>query len=91
MYRTSNSLLVENPAERYATRGERPGFARGADGSATVVLATERPEGVADANWLPAPTDEPFQLGLRLYYPDTAIREGSWFPPPVRRRSQSEL
>lgn len=87
MYRTSNSLLVDNPDANYATRPECPGFDRGANGSATVVLATERPEGVAEANWLPAPDDEPFQLGLRLYYPGAAIREGSWFPPPVVVRS----
>ena len=86
MYRTSNSLLVDNPAGHYATRLERPGFVRDPDGGATVVLAAERPEGVAEANWLPAPADEPFQLGLRLYYPGTEILERRWFPPPVRRR-----
>ena len=86
MYRTSNSLLVDNPAGRFATRLERPGFVRDADGGAAVVLATNHPEGVAEQNWLPAPADEPFQLGLRLYYPGAAIREGRWSPPPVRRR-----
>jgi len=89
MYRTSDSYLVPNTLGRYSTRASRPGFTRDADGSATVVLATELPERVPEANWLPAPADEPFQIGLRLYYPATPIRDGSWFPPPVRRRADN--
>jgi len=79
-----NSLLVANPINRYSTRISRPGFVLGNDGSATVVMAQRLPEGVPEANWLPAPPG-PFQVGLRLYYPSAAIRDGSWFPPPLRR------
>lgn len=85
MYRTSDSYLVPNPLGRYSTRVSRPGFTRDADGSATVVFAVDRPAGVPEANWLPAPAGESFQIGLRLYYPAAAIREGRWFPPPVQR------
>ena len=80
-----DSLLVANAINRYSTRVSRPGFVRGDDGSATVVISPRLPEGVPEANWLPAPPG-PFQVGLRLYYPSAAIRDGSWFPPPVRAR-----
>jgi hypothetical protein len=79
-----DSLLVNNPIGRYSTRVSRPGFVRGDDGSATVVMSARPPDDVPEANWLPAPPG-PFQVGLRLYYPRPAIRDGTWFPPPVRR------
>jgi hypothetical protein len=85
MYKASDGLLVANPLGRHSTRTSRPGFALGPDGSATIVLAAERPEGVSEANWLPAPADEPFQLGLRIYYPRADAREGRWAPPAVTR------
>lgn len=83
MYGPDN-LLVENPIGRYSTRPTRPGFVHGPDGSATVVLSAALPDGVDEANWLPAP-DGPFQVGLRLYYPLESARRGGWFPPAVRR------
>ena len=79
-----DSLLVPNPINRYSTRISRPGFVLEDEGSATVVMAARLPECVPEANWLPAPPGA-FQVGLRLYYPSAAIRDGSWFPPPVRR------
>jgi hypothetical protein len=79
-----DSLLIANPICRYSTRVSRPGFVRGDDGSATVVMTARLPEEVPEANWLPAPPGQ-FQVGLRLYYPRAAIRDGTWFPPPVRR------
>lgn len=89
MYKTSDSYLVPNPLGRYSTRVSRPGFARDVDGSASVVFAVDRPVSVPEANWLPAPSGEPFQIGLRLYYPSAAIREGRWSPPPVKRRADA--
>ncbi len=88
MYGTDN-LLVENPIHRYSTRSTRPGFRRGPDGSATVVLATALPDGVDEANWLPAPPG-PFRLGLRLYYPTSPVATGEWTPPPVNRRGAGD-
>jgi len=79
-----DNLLVANPINRFSTRISRPGFVLGDDGSATVVIAHRLPQDVPEANWLPVPRG-PFQVGLRLYYPSDAIREGTWFPPPVRR------
>ena len=85
MYKASDSLLVANPIERYSTRISRPGFQLEPDGSARVVMSATPPAGVPDANWLPAPDDQPFLVGLRLYYPGPAIRDRTWFPPAVSK------
>lgn len=86
MYKASDGLLVPNALDRYSTRISRPGFTRAADGAATVVFAAAQPQGVAEANWLPAPADQPFMIGLRLYYPDDNAQDGSWFPPAIVQR-----
>ena len=36
------------------------------------------------ANWLPAPQGD-FSLYVRAYWPQTAVTEGSWTPPAVKR------
>lgn len=80
------SLLVDNPIARYATRPDRPGLVTDDDGRLTFVLAAELPDGVAQANWLPAPVGR-FRLGLRVYYPSPLIAAGRWSAPPVTRRA----
>ncbi|WP_020504273.1 DUF1254 domain-containing protein [Lamprocystis purpurea] len=84
MYRASDGRLVENPLGRYLVGPETPGLAPARDGSLTVTFAAERPAGVPEGNWLPAPRDA-FLVTLRTYLPEIAIRDGLWFPPAVRR------
>ena len=79
-----HSFLVANPDERYAVRPDNPGFVVEADGSIVVTLAAALPAGVPEANWLPAPRGR-FRLGLRAYYPEGAILEGTWAPPAVTK------
>lgn len=86
MYTTSDGYLVANPIDRYSIRTTLPGFERGADGSATIVIAAALPDGVPEGNWLPAPADERFLVCLRLYYPLEPIRDGIWLPPPIEKR-----
>ena len=75
MYRASDGLLAPNPIHRYSTRVSRPGFQLEADGSASIVMSATPPSDLPDANWLPAPADEPFLLGLRRYYPSQPVRD----------------
>lgn len=81
-----DSLLVTNAIDRYSTRVSRPGFVRDPDGATTITLASRLPDGVPEANWLPAP-EGPFRLGLRLYYPGGDVAEGTWIPAAPRRVS----
>ena len=80
----ADSLLCENPINRYTVRADNPGFAAAGDGAITITLATDLPPGASEGNWLPAP-DGRFRLGLRAYYPASPILEGSWIPPAVKR------
>lgn len=80
-----DSLLVPNPIDRYSTRPTRPGFVTDDDGSVTITVSHALPDGVPEANWLPAP-DGPFRLGLRLYYPGPAVVACRWTPPEVHQR-----
>ena len=49
-----------------------------------ITLAAELPPDVAEGNWLPAPRGR-FRLGLRAYYPEGTILEGTWTPPAVTK------
>jgi hypothetical protein len=79
-----DSLLVDNPIDRYALRPGSPGFQPRPDGTLVVTMSTALPDGVAEGTWLPAPAG-PFRLGLRLYYPKDQARTGAWMPPGIRR------
>jgi hypothetical protein len=81
------SLLVDNPAHRYIVRPGTPGLTYGSDGSLTVAIQTDKPAGVPEANWLPAPMGA-FNVALRTYQPQEAIVQGQWFPPAIVRVNQ---
>jgi hypothetical protein len=42
------------------------------------------PEKDKEANWLPAPK-EPFQMAMRLYWPQAEALEGNWTAPPLKQ------
>ena len=79
-----HSLLVDNPLNRYILRPDGGNFILGPDGSLTLTIQHDRPEGAPQGNWLPAPAGA-FNLALRTYLPQAAIVDGSWFPPAVER------
>jgi hypothetical protein len=65
-----NGLLVDNPIKRYLV-GSETGLVD-ADGSVTIQLRnTAPPSSIPQANWLPVPAG-PFNLMLRMYWPDIA-------------------
>ena len=79
-------LPVPNALDRYAV-GTRSGqLARAADGSLTLYVQADAPADAAErASWLPAPRDRDFSLLLRAHWPERAILERAWTPPPVLR------
>ncbi|MNE92856.1 hypothetical protein D3C81_2254260 [compost metagenome] len=56
----------------------------GADGSFSIPIQHEQPQGTEKANWLPAPQGD-FYLLLRLYQPEEAILNGEYVLPQVKR------
>jgi hypothetical protein len=73
-------LLVDNPLNRYIIRPNQADLTYAPDGSLTLYLQAEKPAGVTESNWLPAPSGS-FSVALRTYLPQKAILDGTWFPP----------
>jgi hypothetical protein len=85
MYDEPQSLLVENPINRYLINSPMlPQLKRDADGGLTLVIQNESPGKDKEANWLPAPKG-PFSMIMRLYWPKEAAVEGKWERPPLER------
>lgn len=78
------AFFTDNPISRYAIGDRTSGLIRGADGSLTLHLQRDRPDGEAAANWLPAPAGR-MRLVLRAYQPDEALIDGDYRVPAVRR------
>lgn len=74
-------FFVENPLNRF-TLSPRDKLIVNEDGSRTFYIQNESPGADKEANWLPAPAG-PFVLMFRFYWPEPAIIDGSWSPPPV--------
>ncbi|GAA4876799.1 DUF1254 domain-containing protein [Pseudonocardia benzenivorans] len=73
---------VPNELDRFAI-GDRDDLRFNSDGSLDLVVSHTRPE-EGTSNWLPAP-EGVFNLCARFYYPEQALLDGRWTPPPVRR------
>ncbi|MGV0874134.1 DUF1254 domain-containing protein [Mycolicibacterium sp. XJ879] len=83
MYEMPQSLLVNNPIQRYLINSEMlPGLVPDPDGGYTVYVQNASPGLAREANWLPAPKG-PFQMVMRLYWPKPDALNGTWKPPQV--------
>jgi hypothetical protein len=78
--------LVDNAENKYVVASYTPALQSNADGSLSVYLATELPQGVPEANWLPVPPG-PFNIMLRIYgvVPDSSIANDTYVPPGIER------
>ena len=85
MYQLPESLLVENPLNRYLLNSTMiDDFVRDTDGGITLYLQHESPGKDKEPNWLPAPKG-PFSATLRLYWPKQEALDGSWKAPALNR------
>jgi hypothetical protein len=80
-------FFAPNEIKRYSVGTKNKDLVYGADGSLTIYVQNKRPSESKAANWLPAPKGE-FELFLRAYWPDDAIMNGQWAPPPVIKANQ---
>jgi hypothetical protein len=74
--------LVVNPLGRYAIRSGED-LVYEPDGSLVIYLQPDDPGPVHQANWLPTPRGQLFELSLRAYWPKEELLEGQWMPPAV--------
>jgi hypothetical protein len=72
--------LVDNPVERYSI-GDWNGLVPEPDGTVTIRIQHADP-GPGVPNWLPAPPG-PFNLLLRLCWPQREVLDRRWAPPAV--------
>lgn len=75
--------FIPNAINRYAI-GDRDRLKFNADGSLDLYIQGPNPGPERESNWLPA-GDGPFNLTIRLYWPEEAILSGSWRPPALER------
>lgn len=85
MYKMPESLLVENPLNRYLLNSAMlPDMKYDADGGLTLYIQRDSPGKEKKSNWLPAPNG-PFTMILRLYWPKAEALEGTWKQLPIQR------
>ncbi|MAC38753.1 MAG: hypothetical protein CMH93_04375 [Oceanicaulis sp.] len=77
-------FLVANALDRYAL-GSNSDLQADANGDVVITFARERPDDVPVENWLPVP-DGPFEVTLRMYWPNDAILDGRWSAPAISRQ-----
>jgi hypothetical protein len=83
MYKLPESLLVDNPINRYVINSPMlPNLTKNPDGSLTLYIQNSPPESVKQPNWLPAPPG-PFTIFMRLYWPQEDALNGTWQAPKL--------
>jgi hypothetical protein len=71
-----------NKLVRYSLGTKNKDLQLGPDGSLTLYVSATPPSQDKMTNWLPALQGD-FSLYVRSYWPEAAILEGKWTPPPV--------
>jgi len=74
--------LIPNPINKYVV-ASYSGAHLNPNGSLSVVMAAERPEGVPFENWLPV-ANGPFNIVLRDYGPEGSVTTNNYTPPPIQ-------
>ncbi len=83
MYKLPESLLVDNPINRYVINSPMlPNLTMNPDGSLTLYIQNSPPASDKQPNWLPAPPG-PFTMFMRLYWPQDEATNGTWQAPKL--------
>lgn len=80
----AEGFQVPNAINRFAI-GDRDSLRFNTDGSLDLYIQAESPGAERESNWLPSPASGPIQPTLRLYSPRSAVTDGSWVPPAIKR------
>ena len=80
-------LLARVELKRYSVGTKNRALQYNPDGSLTIYVQPDTPPTAQRDNWLPAPNGADFTLYVRAYWPKTAVTDGSWTPPAVKKVS----
>lgn len=78
------NFCVRNPVDRYSIAPWMP-LKYNADGSLDVYIQARSPGADKEANWLPCPPSDPFNLTMRVYQPKQPLLDGTYKIPPIKR------
>jgi len=79
-------FFAPNAIKRYSVGTKNKDLKTNPDGSLTIFIQADTPtDPTQRANWLPVPAGEEFSLYIRAYWPESAVMDGSWTPPPVEK------
>ncbi|HEY0502105.1 MAG TPA: DUF1214 domain-containing protein [Lysobacter sp.] len=78
--------VLPNPKNRFLLNNQSD-LKYNPDGSLTLYFAADKPADAPDGNWLPTPRGQDYRLTFRFYGPKGGVADGSYFPPPVVKRS----
>jgi DNA sulfur modification protein DndE len=75
----SNYFLISTSTNKYSV-GTKDHLTFPTD----IIISSTQPQiEQSNAQWLPSPSNGPFNLVFRLYWPSGEVISGSWTPPPV--------
>ena len=80
----SRQGLVKNSMARFAL-SNKDSLKYSRDGSLDIYFQAASPGGGKEANWLPTPEGEDFNVIMRLYWPKQAALDGSWKIPGIEK------
>ena len=84
LYDLENGFFIPNDRKKYSV-GKNAGMKLDENGGIEIHVASEKPEGVPEENWLPINRkDEDMGLILRAYVPDVE-KIKTWAPPKAKR------
>jgi hypothetical protein len=78
------NFYVRNAINRYGITSGMP-LKYNADGSLDIYIQARAPGADMDANWLPCPPSDPFNLTIRVYQPKKALLDGTYKIPGVQK------
>ena len=79
--------VLPNPLNRFLLNNQSK-LAYGQDGSLTLYFAPEKPNDAPEGNWLPTLGSQNYSLTFRFYGPRGGVADGSYYPPPLVKRSR---
>jgi len=80
------SRVIDNSLKRYLLNDQSK-LQPNKDGSVTLTFAAKPPAGAPEANWLPTPAGQNFNLTFRFYAPGERVISGGYFPPPLVKKN----